>query len=153
MKDQVYGALVDYWGDLKMEQIKNTDGWIVYAAKITSGLIQPRYLFAVVPASAGRGQTTSLNNLDWISLQTRTTDDYYNVPAHAFMITEEKKRALSDEISVIDRTKTETMYQTYSLPIKIKLLHDPRKNNSLQYPDSLKLYQALETYRCVIELL
>nr|QBK87203.1 MAG: hypothetical protein LCMAC201_01050 [Marseillevirus LCMAC201] len=33
-KEDVYGAFVDYYGDLALELIKNEDGWAVYSAEM-----------------------------------------------------------------------------------------------------------------------
>ena len=152
-KETVYGAIIDYYGDINMRLIKNQDGWGIYAAKISSGLNLQRYIFVVVPSRLVRLQETNLNNLDWVSFQTRLTDEVYQVPTHNILLDNKRKKALEDRISVLERVKGETHYITHTLPIKIRLLHDPKKNNHLQYPDTLLLYQALETYRCVLEML
>jgi len=152
-KEYIYGALVDYYGDITMQRIKNADGWAVYAAKAHSGLNQNRYIFAIVPSRQAFAEHTTLNELDWVSFQTRTTDDVLNVPTHHLYLTDERKKVLSDVITATGRTATETMYVTETLPIKIRLLHDPRKKNQLQYPDKAKLYHALDTFNCVIDLL
>lgn len=152
-KETVYGAFVDYYGDLTVQLIKNDNGWLVYAARINSGLNQYRYIFVIVHERQGRGSNTTLDQLDWICFQTRNTDELYHVPLHNLYLDNDKKEKLNDIINVLERTKDETIYVTDELPIKIKLLHDPRKKNHLQYPDTARLYQALETYNCVIELL
>lgn len=151
--DTVYGALVDYYGDLKLKLIKNENGWVVYAAKVFSGLNQNRYLFVITPIRAAKGEETTLEALDWVSFQTRTTDDVYQVPTHQLYLNDQRKKMLSDPITALERTQLETSYVTNDLPIKVKLIHDPKKKNSLQYPDKILLYQALETYQCVVELL
>lgn len=153
MSEIVYGAFVDYYGDIGMKQIKNENGWAVYATRVSSGLNQQRYIFAIVPARLSPGPETTLNQLDWVSLQARTTEDHHNVPSFSFFLDEQKKSALGDVIKCVDRTREETFYVTDNLPIKIRLLHDPKKNNFLQYPDQTTLYGALNTFRCVIEML
>jgi hypothetical protein len=151
-RETVYGAFLDYYGDINVQLIKNEDGWAVYATKVTSGLNDARYIFVVVPVFGQPSESETLNNLDWVCFQTRTTGENYQVPSVSLFVDPKRKQALSDKIQVTERTKTETHYTT-QLPIKIRLLHDPKKNNQLQYPDQALLYQALETYRCVIELL
>jgi hypothetical protein len=152
-KDNLYGGFVDYYGDITLSKIKESDGWTVYGAKIKSVTNLNRYIFAVVDSDLYRFPSYSLNDLDWVSFQTRMTDEVFNVPAYDFLLDENKKKALKDKINIIERVDNTSIYVTPNLPIKIKLLHDPRKNNYLQYPDTALLYQALETYRCVIELL
>ena len=152
-KDNVYGAFIDYYGDIKLAVIKDDGNWLIYGAKVYSGLNQYRYIFVVVPRYAGRGENTTLDQLDWVSFQTRTTDDVHKVPQHHLYLDDARKQKMKDKITVLDRTKEETVYVTDDLPIKIRLMHDPKKNNYLQYPDAARLYQALETFNCVIEML
>ena len=152
-KEQVYGAFVDYYGDIALRLIKNENGWAVYAAKVHSGLNQNRYLFVILPTTLAHANDVTLNQVDWISFQTRTTDDVYNVPTHHLYLNDERKKTLSDIITCTTRTADETNYVTDHLPIRIKLMHDPKKKNHLQFPDKAKLYQALDTFQCVVELL
>ena len=151
--DQIYGALVDYFGDLPLQLIKRDNQWLVYGVKVQSALNENRYIFVIVKSGFRVEEKTTLNQLDWVCFQTRTTDEVFQVPTIPFYPKSENRAAASDLITVIDRTKDETIYRTTNLPIKIRLLHDPKKNNSLQYPDQAKLYQALDTFRCVIEML
>ena len=151
--ETVYGAFVDYYGDIKMKMIKSDNSWAVYCVRASSGLNQNRYIFAIVPRRLAHGLEATLNMLDWVSFQARTTDDIYDVPTMSFFLDEKKKTVMSDRINVVDRSKDETFYVTDDLPIKIRLMHDPKKNNYLQYPDTATLYQALNTFRCVIDLL
>ena len=152
-KEDVYGAFVDYFGDITLRLIKNENGWGVYAARTHSGLNQNRYIFVIVSSQSVSGEQATLNNLDWVSLQTRTTDDVHPVPTHHIYLDEQKKEALPDIITAVDRTADETIYVTDALPIKVRLLHDPKKKNHLQYPDKTRLYNAINTFRCVIDLL
>lgn len=152
-REDVYGAFTDYYGDIKMRLIKVNDGWAVYCCKVYSGLNQNRYIFAVVSQHSASADETSLDKLDWVSLQTRTTDEIHQVPTHHLYLDDKRKKTLSDKLSVVDRTKEATNYVTDSLPIKVRLLHDPKKNNYLQYPDKALLYQALDTYRCIVDIL
>lgn len=151
-REEIYGALLDYYGDIALKQIKNDAGWIVYGARVHSNLNENRYIFVVVQGGIGIPIETTLNQLDWVSFQTRTTSEAYDVPVHNLLLDDSRKKVLTDEIQVVDRNENETQY-ICNLPCKIRLLHDPRKHNHLQYPDKALLYQALETYHCVIDLL
>lgn len=151
--EDVYGAFVDFYGDINMRIIKNENGWAVYAAKAFSGLNINRYVFAIVPSRMVRGEEATLDQLDWVSFQTRTTDEIHNVPTHHFYLDDTRKKTFADKITVVDRSVDETFYVTDSLPIKVRLMHDPKKNNYLQFPDQAFMYQALDTYRCVVDIL
>ena len=152
-KEDVYGAFVDYYGDIKLRLIKVESGWAFYCAKAYSGLNLNRYIFVIVPQRLALGEEATLEQLDWVSFQTRTTDDVHPVPTHNLFLDENRKKMMPDKITSVDRTADETHYVTDSLPIKIRLIHDPKKNNYLQFPDQAFMYQALDTYRCVVDLL
>lgn len=152
-KETVYGAFVDYFGDIALKLIKNEGGWAVYAAKVHSGLNLNRYIFVISPAQQAYSEQVKLNDLDWVSFQTRTTDDVHQVPTHHLYLNDDRKKALPDVVTVTNRTADETIYITNSLPIRVRLMHDPKKKNHLQYPDKAKLYQALDTFNCVVDLL
>lgn len=149
-KETVYGAFVDYFGDIKLSLIKNENGWSIYGARVHSNLNETRYIFAITHGF--RQNEVTLNNLDWVSLQTRTSDENHNVPTHTLYLTPQRKELLNDKLTVVNRTNEQTEYIT-NLPIKVRLLHDPKKKNYLQYPDTTLMYNAIETYRCIIELL
>ena len=152
-KESVYGAIVDYFGDLKLKLIKDTDGWYIYCAKIASGLNEQRYIYAISYYTPYLQSEMNLNDLDWVNFQTRTSDEILDVPSYNFSLNETKKKMLSDKIKVLNRTENESIYITDNLPIKIKLLHSKKNNNQLQYPDQALLYQALNTFQCIIETL
>ena len=153
MDQNLYNSFLNYFGNLQLKKIKCQDGYCIYAACNKTGLSVPRYLFAVVPQRLSNSDVAKLSELRWISLQTRTTNDIHSVPTFTHLLSETQKKALPDICKIINRTQHESLYSTDNLPVKIKLLHDSKKNNYLQYPDNCKLYQALETYNCVIDLL
>ena len=150
--DAVYGAFLDYFGDIKMGKIKVQDGFAIYATKVNSGLTENRYVFAVVPDNQYLTQESTLNSLNWVSLQTRSSDEHYKVPTVTIYINDNMKKALPDILQVVDRDREKTEYVVKTIPIKVTLMHNIKQNNSLQFPDQCKLYQALETYNCVVEL-
>lgn len=148
---EIYGAFNDFYNDIPLIKIKHSEGYSVYACKTVEGLRDNKYIFVVVP---GNGPLqTSLNNVDWVSFQTRTTTESHKTPTVPIMLNEQRKLALNDILTCTNRTKERSEYFTRELPLKITLVHDPRKNNSLQYPDECRLYQALETYNCVVEMI
>lgn len=151
--DTIYGAFIDYFGNVKMTKIKSSEGYAVYAVKVNSNLSDNRYVFAVVPDNRYLEKEIPLNNLNWVSLQTRTDPEFHKIPSVSLYLNEQRKNALSDILQVVERDQQKTVYMVQTIPIKVTLLHDPKQKNSLQFPDRCKLYQALETYNCVVELL
>lgn len=152
---QVYNVFDDYYGDLAMKLVRDDGEWRLYGARIESNLNEYRYLFAVVHSSkAPYNVETTLRHLNWDSLQTRTTDEFHsNLPTHTLALNDYKKGVLGQLLTVKNRSKEETEYYATGLPITVKLMHIIKKRNTMQYPDKVLLYQALETYHCVIEKL
>ena len=148
--EMVYGAFVDYFGDIKLKKLKTESGYDIYACKIKANLFLNRYIFVIVPFFRNNPLETTLNNLDWVSLQTRTSEDLHSVPE---ITPGGNKNALSDIINAVERTRDRTVYITTQLPIKISLMHEKKKNNELQYPDQCKLFKAVETFQCIVEIL
>jgi len=153
MDQNVYNSFLNYFGNLQLKKIKCQNSYCIYAACNKTGLSVPRYLFAVVPERFSRADMATLSELRWVSLQTRTTNDVHSVPTFTHLLSETQKKTLPHLCKIINRTQNESLYSTDNLPIKIKLIHEAKKNNYLQYPDNCKLYQALETYNCVVDLL
>lgn len=148
--DIVYGAFVDYYGNIPLTLIKQQENLFVYGVKVSSGLLDNKYIFVV--SDTFLGPNTNLNNVNWISFQTRTTQDVHQVPEIHHYLTVAKKEMLKDVISFVERDRKKTEYYC-ELPIKITLIHDLKQQNSQQYPDKCLLFQALETYQCVVEVL
>ena len=157
--NDVYGAFIDYYGDISLKKIKSENGYDVYATRVSSGLSLFRYIFVISESNTHNsftaldGELKTLNSLNWISFQTRTTDENYNVPTVTLIPTTLRNQKLSDIIRAIERTENDTKYICDSLPIAISLIHDLKKKNVYQYPDACKLYQALETFNSVVEIL
>lgn len=157
--DKVYGAFIDYYGNISLKKIRSEEGYDVYAVKIKSYTIGQKYIFVVSKSTVNGSFTsleeeiTDLNSLNWISFQTRETEEIHNVPEITLIPTKDRTEKFSDIITCIDRNRESTNYTCESLPLKIALLHDPSKNNAYQFPDRCKIFQALETYKCVVEIL
>jgi len=149
----VYKKFLDYYGDIRLALFKRETGWCIYGVRAGSGLAKYRYIFVIVPEHKCLGDFASLSQLEWVSFQTRTTEEYHTtLDEISFFPTPEQREALSEIISYVDRTSLKTTY-VCDLPISIALIHDPKKRNYLQYPDKAKLYQALDSFNCVIETL
>ena len=149
----IQALFLQYFGDIGLKRIKRDGQWSVYCAKCHSNLNSNRYIFVIVEDPGYFKDDELLGDLRWVSFQTRTTDDVYPVPTHSIIPSEEQKKALSSELYVLDRVNGETQYISDTQPIKVRLIHDRRKNNHLQYPDKTLLYKALNTFNCVVETL
>ena len=54
---------------------------------------------------------------------------------------------------VADRNKKYTKYFPVGGKIELILLHDQKKTSLLQYPDKILLSEALETFKCCLNLI
>lgn len=55
-------------------------------------------------------------------------------------------------LSVIDRDYNKTVYDnTLGWPLHVLLMHNPKKKSRLQWPDTLTLHQAIDTYKCLLK--
>jgi len=151
MQNTLYEKFISYYGNVEFTFLKQEQDWLIYAVRIHSFLNLYRYIFIVIPyENIHISNKITLNEAKWISFQTRTSEELFKVPVLYFISNIEQQHYLSDILQITNRNSNESTYMT-SLPISVKLLHEEKKNNYLQYPDKLKLYQALETYNCVIE--
>jgi hypothetical protein len=150
--NDVYNLFLDYYGNILLSIVKTENNYDVYACKVVSYLNLQKYIFVIVRHTENNPEEANLEELRWVSFQTRSTDDFYNCPSYSLELTPDKKKIMSDELAFINRSVATTSYAT-GIPIKVTLLHDPKKKHMYQYPDKCPLYMALESYMCVIELL
>ena len=83
--------------------------------------------------------------MEWISFQTRTLKNKYNLPIHYPNNNNNCKYLLHE-------TKKDMKITSYNCPdlrIQVHLLHI-RPNNLWEYPPEKSLATAFETYQCVI---
>lgn len=148
-KNPVYEAFHAYFNNPVLTKIKNVNNYTVYMAKIHSMLGNAfRYLILFVQRDYEiKGVKKRMNELDWVSLQTRTLEDQHDLESHSYTV--RKTPALSKIIRVKDRNEQQSIYTADDYPITITLLHT-RKNNSYQYQPTGTIVSALETFQTII---
>lgn len=153
-KEEIYNNFIKYYGDLELRRTKEIGkNWLVYSCKVKNFLTQNRYIHVVIKYDFNIPVKINLSNLEWLSFQTRTNDEYIeNIEEYTLELNTNKKELFKEKIVLKDRNKEKTVYFSTLKPLKIELIHEAKKKNIFQYPDELKLYQALETYKCVINL-
>jgi hypothetical protein len=95
------------------------------------------------------GSVENLNNLKWISLQTRTLEDKFPIVSSAHGYVPEEKGPL---MSKIHRSKIDNQASTYQCedyPLIITLLHDNKKNSD-SYQNSGNVIIALESWNTIV---
>ena len=146
----VYGAFLDYYGNVDMKRIRQDNGWSVYAMRFSTQLSTYRYLFAIAMTAPLEPEIMKLNDINWMSLQTRESDEFHTVPEIIHLLDERKKQALPDVLVATQETVDRKEYNC-PLPVRVELVSD--KSRAYQYPDKLLLYQAMESYNAVVTLL
>ena len=155
-KEEIYNYIIEYYNNPILTKIKNDNLYSMYSCKLYCLLNnQCRYIVLFVPINKDiSGSTKSLDNLKWISFQTRTLpNDIYkkyinnDITVHSY-------EAVNDGplLAVIKRIKQDKEYSKYNcetLPIEIILLHT-EKNTAETYQNSGTVIAALETFQTIL---
>ena len=148
-------VLNDLFRSLEFTKVKVVDSYALYMAKIQTFTGNGRrYVIAAVPFDKAHYPQTSLMNLPWVSVQTRTLADEYNIPEQILnhRILDHRFSDNKIKFSVINRSNTSSDYVS-QVPLELSILHDPKKKSLYQYPDTIELRQALNTFQCVVKRL
>ena len=148
-KNHIYEAFTKYFNNPTLTKIKNVDQFTVYMAKIHAMLgTSYRYLVIFVERDFNMfGTTKKMDELTWISLQTRTLEDKHDLKNHYYQASQ--KPPLNQKIHIQDQNEKQSTYFSCDFPLIITLLHT-RKNNSYQYQPSGTIVSALETFQTII---
>lgn len=148
-KNHIYNAFCEYFGNPAMTKIKNVSDFTMYMSKIHSMLGNTyRYLILFVKRDVNNtGTEKRMDELDWISLQTRTLEDQHNLKSHSYHV--RLTPSLSKKINIKTRSEEQSTYDVEDYPISVTLLHT-RKNNTYQYQPSGTIVSALETFQTII---
>jgi hypothetical protein len=151
---EIYQLFVGYFGDLELHRVKRELEYSVYACNVESTSAENRMIYVIVPFRFARGDATTLSQLEWVSLQTRSSDDFTaGLPKYAIVPTRQSRDHLMFLFNSVNRSELKTDYRSPEIPIEMSIIHDLKKKNFLQCPDKVRLYTALESYRCVVQLL
>lgn len=149
-KENIYELFTQYFNNPVMTKIKDIDQFSMYMTKIHAILgIEFRFLIVfifhdIVPI----GNQEKLQNLKWISLQTRTLKEDKNLSHHSYV-----PRRLADldkKITLIKQDTRQYIYQVENMPLIITLLP---KTKGLDYTSSGSVVSALETYQTIVNFI
>src|SRR3989344_6622775 len=123
LKIKIYESINDYYRDLYLTKIKNEAKFSVYYAKITCMLcIDKRYVVVVVPEdSFPIGIELPLNNLQWISFQTRTFQNDIDTKLPSQNYISKKTDFMDDIIDISNREINKFTYFSRKYPIKVEI--------------------------------
>ena len=151
---RIYSAVTSYFGNPVMVKGITTPPdrfnrqFSIYYARIGCLLcIDNQYLVAVIGEDTQPiGNTERLNNLKWISFQTRKFED-----SPAKMKTQEIKSVikadLQETVTVSNKLIDRWVYEPQFSPLKLELLLDEDTSN---YSETGTLKSCLDTYMCVL---
>lgn len=147
---EVYNLFNTYFENPIMTKIQDTDKFSTYATKLYCLLSKEcRYLIAIMYKTIDSiGSQTKLNDIEWISFQTRTLKDSYNCNTHSFTVNATHEFA-SSIIERKESTKEATSYLCINLPLVVTLLHTKNKTVDSYQPKG-NLMLALETFETII---
>lgn len=148
-KNNVYEAFTEYFNNPGLTKIKDVKEFSMYAVRIHAMLGNAqRYLIVFVPRDVRvKGSKENLENLKWVSLQTRTLEEIYHVSTHMYMA--KKQPPLNQKISITSQDEKQSSYIAEKFPLTITLLHT-KKNNVYQYHPTGSIVSAIETYQTII---
>lgn len=148
-KNHIYEAFTDYFNNPTMVKIKNVENFSMYMVKIHAMLGNAyRYLIVFIPGDfESIGTKKSLQNCEWVSLQTRTLEDQHRIQPHNYQ--KGLRPPLNQQIKIHDRSMERSLYKAESFPLDITILHT-RKNHLHQYHPTGTIISALETFQTII---
>jgi hypothetical protein len=147
-KVNLYNVFVNYFENPKMRRIKDLQGgrFILYGCQIETLLVrEQRYLLVAVPVQKCKNQEDFLEDLEWVTFETRSLFEELNVPSHTY-----ERKELKNIITLISKTDTEYNYTCPDFDIAVRLITS--KNQIRPYNIRGTLGLALETYNTICAL-
>ena len=142
--------LYDHFGYLTFYRVKITDEAGVYAARIETLLGKDeRFVMAVVPFHMAIKPQAKINELHWVSFQTRSLPTTYNIQKQPLLFATNFPEI---KFQVKQRDETKTQYYC-PFPVVVELLHNTRRKTAYQFNDVITLGFALNTWNCLINRL
>lgn len=152
--EDVYTVICKYFNNpmvVKVKDIEN-ENYSMYVAESKCGLsLHSRYIIVlIVQDSSPIGTVQLLNELKWVSFQTRTLIQKFNAGETLFEYT--PSRNPSNKINLIQREEKHCKYSCNDLPINITLVLEnwEPKQTTQTYQKTGTLSQAIETWKTII---
>lgn len=146
--EMIYKIFTEYFENPLMFKMKDIDKSSMYICKITCLLsTENRYIICFVEKDMSPiGNTVSLSNLKWISLQTRTMVETYGIKEHTYI--PKRDGDCNCQIKRVKMTDNASTYECFNFAsLIITLLHTKTKKT---YNETGTIIAALETYSTII---
>ena len=149
IKEDIYLLFVDYFANPVMTKIKNELNFSMYISKSYCLLSKEcRYIIAFTFINNFQlGTETQLKDIKWLSLQTRTLTEQYNINSHGYSPI--AKGPLLCEIERTNISKEASTYKCKDFPLIVTLLHTEKKDSD-NYQNKGTIIAALETWETII---
>jgi len=151
--EDVYTVICKYFNNPMLTKIKEVEGegYSMYAAEAKCGLgLHTRYIVVlIVQDSSPVGTVQLLDKLKWISFQTRTLLEKFNI-SNSFQYT--PSRNPSNKINIILREEKHCKYICEDFQVNVTLITEDwePKQNTQTYQKTGTLSQAIETWKTII---
>ena len=151
-KFKVYDAINQYYKDFILTKTNVFGEYSVYKAIVECLLCTGyRYIVAIVKnVNEPLGTQRYIHTLNWISFQTRFTDnekEILNYNIRTFPFKKPEKTILDDAIRVSRKSKNANIYYADNLPVQVEILKD---NEYEDISDLGKISSALELYSTIL---
>jgi hypothetical protein len=164
-KEKIYNEFNKIYGYLKFTKIRNeqvNNRWIsIYYAHLDCMLcMEQRFIILISPIdNITNGETNTIDNIRWISFQTRTFIDInlsfkLKKQTQPMLTTDD---ILNEEFDIMERKMKgdkidKSIYIAKKLPLKLELLHRGKNPSINDYADRITLISSLETYNCILNM-
>ena len=148
--ESLYDAFIKYFNNPNMTKVKNVGEYSMYRTKIKCLLSkESRYLVVFVDKNEMPIDSSErLSELPWISFQTLTLEECYNIQPHSYDVI--AKGPLMSPIIQTTDNEDASEYKCDAFPITITLMKT--KNLISPYQKKGTILQALETYNTIVML-
>ena len=151
IKNELYKNITNYFNNPVMTKIKDVEKYTMYMTKLYCLLSNNcRYIIVFVNKDNFPKDTTqNLADLEWISLQTRTLPDKYELKSHGYQ--PKNHPELKKIITRFKKDNKASYYNCEYYPISCTLLHT-KTNTTNEYQPKGAIITALETYQTILTL-
>lgn len=151
IEKDVRKMMVNYFGNIFLEKVKDEQEDSIYVARTPSKLMKEfRYIILHVNRNnESIGNVKRLMNLKWKCLQTRQIPDRYNTTLKIQDYTANDIYPYNTEIILAQQDEKKSIYTCPNYPVlEVVLLN--KKTDSFMYPKKGSICSALETYKTIM---
>ena len=150
INEDIYKMFTNYFSNPLMTKMKNQENkFSMYVSKAYC-LLSKECMYIIVFTQIDNfpiGFEQKLENINWISLQTRTLTDQYDIKSHGY--TPVAHGPLLAKIERVNITKQASTYKCNDFPLIITLLHTDKKTSDV-YQNKGTIIAALETWETIV---